>query len=67
MYNKNLANISGFTYLLFVIAIVESESEPEDIAAKVLRPLLYQLWRRHGSCGGDEQRAAACDEDALQV
>lgn len=53
--------------MFFVIVIVESESEPEDTAAKVLRPLLYQLWRRHGPCGGDEQCAATRDEDALQV
>lgn len=47
--------------------VAESESEPEDVAAEVLRPLLHPVQRHHRPRGGDEQRAAARHEDALQV
>ncbi len=53
--------------ICFVFVVAESESEPEDVAAKVLRPLLHPVRRRHCPCGGDEQRAATRHEDALQV
>jgi len=45
----------------------ESEPEPEDAVAQVLRPVLHPVQRRHGPRGRDEQRAAARHEDALQV
>lgn len=50
-----------------VFVLVESESEPEDVAAQVLRPLLHPVQRPHRPRGGDEQRAAARHQDALQV
>lgn len=51
----------------FVSVTVEPESEPEDVAAQVLRPLLHPVRRRHRPRGGDEQRAAARHQHALQV
>lgn len=47
--------------------LTESESESEDVATEVLRPVLHPVRRRHRPHCGDEQRAAACHEDALQV
>lgn len=47
--------------------IAESESEPEDIVAQVLWPLLHPVRRRHSARGGDEQRSPTGHEDALQV
>lgn len=61
----NIKMLSSFYPLVSVI--VESESESEDIAAKVLRPVLHPVQRRHHPRGGDEQCAAARHEDALQV
>lgn len=52
---------------MFVFVVVESESEPEDVAPQVLRSLLHPVRRFHRPRGGDEQRAAASHEDALQV
>lgn len=57
---------SLFNVVPFVL-IVESESEPEDTAAQVLRSLLHPVRWCHPASGGDEQCAATCDEDALQV
>lgn len=51
--------------IMFVI--VESQSEPKDVTAQVLRPLLHPVWRHQRSSGGHEQCAAASNEDALQV
>lgn len=50
-----------------MLFVVESESEPKNTAAQVLRSLLHPVWWRHHPCGSDEQRAAARYEDALQV
>lgn len=50
-----------------MFVIVESQSEPEDVTAQVLRPLLHPVWRHHRSSGDHEQCAAASHEDALQV
>lgn len=50
-----------------IFVIVESQSEPEDVTAQVLRPLLHPVRRHHRSSGGHEQCAAASHEDALQV
>lgn len=59
--------VPSFIQMLYLIVIVEFESEPKDIVAKILWPLLHPVqWRNH-PCGCDEQRAATRLEDALQV
>lgn len=50
-----------------LVLISESEPEPADAAAQVLRPVLHPVRRRDGSHGGDEQRSASSHKDALQV
>lgn len=47
--------------------VAESEPEPEDVVAEVLRPVLHPVRWCDGPRGGDEQRSAASHQDALQV
>lgn len=68
MKDKCISNVLPIQNVVLSLPVsVEPQSEPEDAAAQVLRPLLHPVQRRHRPRGGDEQRAAARHEDALQV
>lgn len=47
--------------------ITESEPEPAHTAAQILWTLLHPVRRHQHPTGGDEQRAAALRQDALQI